>query len=396
MNKDLNPALKFSSLYGDGLIFVSRPSPNASRWLPQGDIASDMLTAGLLTVIGNMTTLCASSVSTPYCLGLLKEVGFNLPNEIIRFSNREEYLSLIKKFCSESQKLVTQHVHTEEEITPECCWINPRVLSFVNNKANLSKLTPADKTPTREIVSLRDISKLDSNWRLPAVIKAVTDQSTGAGADVRICFNSKQLEQAISFFKDCSCIIVEEFMQIVRNLCLNFRITKEGCIKYLGFAEQVSDENGIYQGNWIDISAECPREAIDICTEIAQAGFGKGYFGIVGIDIAVLANEEIKVFDLNFRANGSTPAVLYAQSIYERYQKPVMRFRRLISIHGFIKMIKTVEWAIKEGLFLPLACFDPQAGNYQKEQPRILGLILGNTRQDVFNIERILAKKGLN
>jgi hypothetical protein len=395
MNKILEPAKTFSSIYGTDKIFIGRSSPNATRWLPEGELALDMLSGGMLTVLGGMPVVCAVSASTPPGLDLLRDAGFQLPSTIVHYNGTAEYLSVIRRICAEGATVVTQHVHPEKEVPRENLWIDPAALSFVNNKASLYDLVPACYRPDRDIVP---VSQLAANERVrcgPVVIKAVTDESTGGGVDVRICRNEDDLPLAVEYFSDCSRVVVEEYLDISRNLCLNYDVTGGGEIDFLGFADQVSDDRGIYRGNWIESGMECPPTVAEVGRNIVRSAFDRGYWGFLGIDIALLANGECKVFDLNFRANGSTPAVLLAESVYRRFDRPVMRLRRFSGTDGYRQLLQAARQAMNEEIFLPLGSCDPSAGPYPNERPLMTGLILGQTRFDVLENERKLMSLGM-
>jgi hypothetical protein len=266
----------------------------------------------------------------------------------------------------------------------------------VNNKANLEKLVPQGNTPLREIISIDQIANRSPKWNPPVVIKAVTDETTGGGVDVRICHDGNDIQKAAEYFTDCPCVVVEEYLDIRRNMCLHYCVTAEGVIDYLGFAEQVSDELGIYRGNWIEVGGECPVEAVEVGALIVRAAFERGYYGILGMDIAVLEDGHCKVFDLNFRGNGSTPPLLYSQSVYRHYRKPLIRLRRLTGRGDYRDMLNVVCRAMAKGILLPLGSCDPEAGPYINERPLLNGMILGETRRDVLENERELVSMGLD
>ena len=395
-NSTMQPLKLINSVYGTTPVFIARSSPNASHWLPQSVMGRDMATASMLTALGDMSIVCAASVSTPEALGLLRDAGFQLPRKIHSYVDMDEYMIILKKFCDAGLKIVAQHVHPLSEIPPECCWIAPSVLSFVNNKANLEKLVPRDNVPAREIVSVAQINNSNQNWSPPVVIKAVTNESTGGGVDVRICLSDDDIKKAASYFADCCFVVCEEYLDIRRNLCLHYFVTADGHIDYLGFAEQVSDDQGAYCGNWLENGTECPSDAIEIGVSVVRAAYELGYYGIAGIDMAVWEDKPCKVFDLNFRGNGSTPALLYSQSVYRHHRKPVIRLRRLKGRGRYRDMINSVHRAMAKGILLPLCSCNPEAGNYVGERPLLTGMILGETRQDVLENERELTSMGLD
>lgn len=392
----LKPSKTLGCFFGSEYIFIARSSPNAGHWLPQDEAALDMITTSLLTVLGDMPVVCAASVSTSEALNLLRDVGMLIPREIYRYYDAAEYLRIIGKLCSNGSKMVVQHVHPLSEISSDRCWIDPAVLSFVNNKGNLEHLVPKDHIPVREIKSNDQISRLKISRNKPVVIKAVTDESTGGGLDIRICRDNRDTQMAAEYFKNCRHVVVEEYMDIQRNLCLHYSLTADGVIDYLGFAEQVSDEQGIYCGNWMELGTDCPAQAVEIGTSIVRAAYQRGYYGIVGMDMAVLEGGHCRVFDLNFRGNGSLPVLLYSQSIYQNYRKNVIRMRRLTGRGSYREMLNAVYQAMDRNILLPLGSFDPEAGPHKGSRPLLNAMIIGTTRQELSEKERELNFMGLD
>lgn len=395
MTTVLKPAATFSEVFGNAAVFTGRSSPNASRWLPKDEMALDALSAAQLSIVGDMITVCAAAASTLDGLGLLRDAGFPIQAHLYRYRNAAEYLELIKRLCAEGKSFVTQHVHAETDLPLSSCLVKPEALSFVNNKAHLARFVQSENLPARQLVPIAELQTVRKTMRFPLVIKAITDESTGGGVDVRICRRAKDLRAAAAYFYDCPCVVVEDYLDIRGNLCLNYFIDKEGGIVYLGFAEQVSDDEGRYQGNWIEDSS-CADGIVTAGREVAGRAFESGYYGFMGMDVAVLADGQFKIFDLNFRANGSTPALLYAESIRESFNKSVMRFRRFTGTGDYRQMLKIVYRAMDEDIFLPLASCDPSAGSYGDKRPVLNGLILGNTRQEVLERELKLASMGLS
>lgn len=391
----LEPATTLRDIYGSHKIFVARSSPNATCWLPKGEIALDMMTSGMLTILGDMPVLCAASVSTPEGLHLLLDAGFHLPPEIIQYNGASQYLSLIRQICNEGRTFVTQHVHPQNEVPKGSCWIDPAVLSWVNNKANLEVFVPEGFYPTRAIVQTTELTCNAFARNTPVVIKAVTDESTGGGVDVRICRNEDDLRKAADYFSDCEQVVVEQFLDIRNNLCLHYYVKGDGEIVFLGVAGQVSDEQGIYRGNWIEDGAKCPAVVVEVGRKIARVAFERGYYGVLGIDVAILADGQCKVFDLNFRGNGSTPGVLFITSIHQCYGKSLIRFRRFTGKGDYRQMLDAIYQGMADEIFLPAGSCDPSVGPYPAERPLVAGFVLGGTRPEILENERRLAAFGL-
>ena len=391
----LQSGITLDSLYGANCIYLPSSSPNAGSWLPNEEIARDMRTAGLIG-LGEMPVVCAASVSAAENLGLLRDAGFDLPPEMHRYFSTADYLALLRKLGLAGRTMVVHYMHPIDEIPPENYWIAPEVLSFLNNKASLEKLVPVENLPDREVLPRQQLSSLDWRGRLPLVIKAVTNESTGGGIDVFICRTADDIGRAESYFARCQTVIVEKYISIMRNLCLHFALKPDAGIDYLGFAEQVIDEQGRYHGNWIDVESKCPAPAVDAALAVARTGAVYGYSGILGVDAAVLEDGSCKIFDLNFRINGSTLSVLHADAIRRNFGTPVMRRRGFMGRGQYFDLLNVVYRAMARGILLPLGSCNPEAGPYPEECPRLTALVLGMNRLEVMENERELKSMGLD
>ncbi|HPD60483.1 MAG TPA: ATP-grasp domain-containing protein [Thermodesulfobacteriota bacterium] len=396
MSAWLKPIQSLSQIYGSDVIYSPRASPNACTWLPHDEFILDSMSGGQIPVAGDMPILCAAGASTPDGLQLLRDVGFDIPQVLFRYSAATDYLRKLKSLYQEKKSIALQHVHSVTELPSEACWVKPETLSFLNNKANLAVLVGSEYIAARRIVMASRLVAELSSHDFPLVVKAVTEESSGGGVDVVICRTSRTMKRAARLFESCERVVIEEFLPIKRNLCLNYSATAEGLINYLGCAEQVSDTQGKYQGNWIDATTIAPPLAIKIGTRVVAAGFALGYYGCVGIDMAVREDGRMAVFDLNFRVNGSTTALLLAESVQRTSGRTVLRFRALRGRGTYRDLLSSAYVAIHKGIFLPLSSYDPDVGGHPKARPRMTGLILGNTREEVKEHERELSTLGLS
>jgi hypothetical protein len=112
--------------------------------------------------------------------------------------------------------------------------------------------------------------------------------------------------------------------------------------------------------------------------------------------MAVVEGGRIVVFDLNFRVNGSTPALLLAESVQRTSGRTVLRFRALRGSGTYRDLLKSAYAALHKDIFLPLSSYDPEVGGYPKTRPRMTGMILGKTRPEVEKHERELSIMGLS
>jgi hypothetical protein len=391
----LTPTITLGEIYGPELLFSPRASPNARSWLPRDEAVLDMLTGGQLTILGEMPLLCAAGVSSPEALGILRDAGFAVPVGLRSYSDAVDYLRRVSEWSGRGRRIVIQHVHPVSEIPAQACWIPPSTLSYLNNKGNLARLVDARHVPVRRILPADGIRAGHSFPNLPLVIKAVTDESTGGGLDVAVCRTAEDLERAAQFFTTCTHVVVEEFIPIARNLCLNYVVTPEGRVDFIGCAEQVSDTQGKYHGNWIDEGSAAPAAAVELGAGVARAGYALGYWGCVGMDMAVREDGHAVVFDLNFRLNGSTAALLLARSVHARLGHPVMRLRSWTGKGAYRDLLNAAYIAMGRGLVLPLNSYDPIAGGQPNAIPRMAGLIVGGSRGEVTEREKELAALGL-
>lgn len=382
-------------MFGRDVVYSPRVSPNACTWLPLGDYGWDLLTGGQLAISGTTPCVCARAVCTTEARRLLNDVGLQIAEELYQYRDGSDYLQVLDRLCKHGKRIALQHVHSATDIPPENCWVAPSILSFVNNKACYRDIVDETYLPPRTIIHSRRMSEKLSSSPLPMVIKAATEESTGGGFDVFICRAKHDLREAERLFQSCSRVVAEEFFEIHRNLCLNYAVTATGRIYYLGSAEQVSNTEGKYQGNWIDSQAEAPPEAIELGRDIVRTGFGYGYWGFVGIDMAVQDDGRIIVFDLNFRINGSTCALVLADAVRHHLGQAVMRSCTLVGKGSYGEALEGVYKAMERKLLVPTASCDPAAGGYSAV-PRIQCLILGQTREEVAENQRQIAEWGFS
>lgn len=390
----LQPLLTLDAVFGPDLLLSPRPSPNACCWLPQDEALLDNLTGGMLTVLGRMPVLCSAGVATPEGLRLLQDAGLPVSAPLHLYPYSTYYLACLAKLATPAG-IALQHVHLPTDLPPHTCWVAPETLSYLNNKANLADLVEDCHCPKRWIVPRFRLGTELTRISGQVVIKAITEQSSGGGSDVLIVHGHEELAAAPEFFRSCEEVVIEDFLPMERNLCLNYAVTASGHITFLGSAEQVVDYRGRYQGNWIDAQSCAPDHAVAAGLQVVKEAFARGYWGCVGIDLALLADDRVLIYDLNFRLNGSTPALLWSESLRRRYGATTMRFASLAGRGTFPQLLDAAYRAMTHGWFLPLSTFSPDAAGIRGASPRLGGLILGQSRAEVVERQVQLAELGL-
>ncbi|GMG76940.1 hypothetical protein ShirakiTB12_54090 [Priestia megaterium] len=389
----IGPKLNLGDIFGDS-IFNPRLSYSHNPWFCDEYDILDYLTGPPLIISGDELIHCSSATTSRRGIELIEYAGINVAKSIKTYNSKDQYYLNLKEFKYQ-KKLVVQHVHPRSEISRENCWVSPELLSFLNNKSNLDEIVPKKYIPKRAIVSKAEFVQLKKELKnnLPLVIKIGTRLSTGGGDDVKICFEAKDIDEAIKYFGNTNeTIIIEEFLNIKNNFCIQYIIDKKGNISFLGAGEQII-KDGFYAGNWLNIS-DVPREAVLVGKTISDFAYRKGYTGVVGYDVAVTLEDQIFIFDLNFRLNGSTIPLLIMDDVLSYYNKSAIEFCSLSSVGNYDEMIDTLKTSVDKGDFVPISTYDPQLSE-AKGSPRVQGLLLGEGQDVLTDLRADLKTKGI-
>jgi hypothetical protein len=385
----LLPKCTLAAIHGPGHVYISRASPTASTWLTRDPATLDAMTGGAIPVAGDMPILCARGAATEQGLSLLRDAGVPVATHLWRFAGVEDYLMQLQRLAAAGWRTVMQHWHPPAELAETSWSVPPALLSRLNNKANLAQFVPPGHVLPRITIPAADLMKIAA--RIPCVVKAGTNESTGGGDDVYICRSLADLKAADDYFARSCTLVVEKFSHFQKNLCVNYVVFADGTVVYLGTAEQVSDADGKYHGNWIEEPVAGEDIAVDLGRAIAEKGAALGYRGCLGIDMGVLNNGEVMVFDLNFRLNGSTAALLLYPAVVRRYGHRIVRLKSVSSPRPFRELLNAAHQAVEQGWFVPISSYDPQAGNYPRASARMVGLFLGASRDEVEEREKEFA-----
>lgn len=396
MGPAITPAYTFERFFGHEAVYCQRISPSFCTWLPLGDARIDAMTGGSLTVSGAMSQICSAAVATPDGLQLLQNAGLPVPRgELFRYRDGDEYLQVLQRLTSCGRIVASQYRQGVTELPAASYWIQPEVLSFVNNKANLAALVDQAVLPCRRVMAGNVLETTMTAHGLPFVVKAATDEPTGAGLDVVLCRTPADLARAAGLFTALPQVIMEEYLQMERNLCLNFGITATGEVSYLGCAEQICDDDGMYLGNWFGAEVNTPPKAITVGTSVAEKSFSLGYYGLLGIDMAVLADGQLRVYDLNFRINGSTVPLLLVDSLLETTGRKLAKLDRFVGPGTYQELLDVAYGEMAKGTLIPFSSYDPAAVGHPDWPPRMLVLMVGDSREEIDATRRELAAAGL-
>lgn len=391
----ISPSVTLFEIFGRNLILNSRPSFSNYGWLPDSQAKLDFLTGSPLTVAGALPVICSYSVITEEVFSLLEKANLEVAASPHVYRTEEDYNKLLNRFSSKKQKIVFNHVHRPNEVDQKAYWIDPKLIGYLNNKANLSKIVPSGYVPRRAIIPSGKIQNVTYEFmKLPLVIKAATNQSTGSGYDVIICRDPKDILRAHSCFNICEAVVVEEHIDIQKIFNTQFAKTVSGQIIYLGTSEQISGPSGNYLGNWITGPETPPNSIVELGHSIMERACQSGFIGIGGFDIALSKDNRVLAIDLNFRLNGSTPALLLRDSIMKIYAAKVLLFRNWKASMDWSRFLLICQEFIESKYLVPISVYNPLSSPYPDSDVLFSGVIVGSSRKDILQKERLLARHG--
>ena len=395
MTAPLRPALTMAEVYGPCHVYAPRAHPKTCDWIVRDPALLDAITGNQLPIAGDMAVVCSAGVTTPLGLELLAEAGLQPATSTHPYCDEQHAIEITHRLAEYGTKVVIQHIYPDGVLSDSALWIDARLLSYLNNKANLAELVPAANVATRHVVTPETFLDDGAAQPFPIVLKVATDLSTGAGADIAICRTIDDLAAAHERFAGCERLVVESCQSILRNLCLHYAVMPDGTVRYLGFADQDIDANGRYRGNWILLGSTLPSEVIDIGLAIVTRGAFLGYRGFVGIDIAETDDARWVVLDLNFRVNGSTAAALLAPAIQRAVGPCCLHLRSFACDAGFMSLLAATRLALRSGRLIPLSTFDATAAGRAGQPSRLSALIVAESQADAHRVETELVASGL-
>lgn len=390
----IEPSITLKDIFGPQLVFNPRVSYKGLGWIPSDASEDDFRTGALLPIAGEMPLICNDRTVTEEALELFKKAGITpAPNRLV-YDSEESFYSLVDKLNNGPLKKVVNQPLPESELPGENYWIDKEVFSYLNNKANLGELVPRKNRPKRTVVEPFEAIKIKEEWGFPFVMKAGTDLPNAGGHDVFFCHTEEDFSEGLELLKDSESIVFEELIDIKKNYCIQFAKTHDGDILYLGAGEQITTESGEYKGNWISNAEGPPEEAIALGRTIMEKACELGYKGVAGFDVLLTEDGRAVCIDLNFRLNGSTPALLLKDSIFESRDTKDMMFKTWKIDSSWDDFRSVCERMIDSGSLIPLTIYHPDREAAPDTKPFTKGVLLGNSRDDILEKESYLAEKG--
>ncbi len=184
--------------------------------------------------------------------------------------------------------------------------IPPRVTINLNDKFSREQYIPASYLPRilGTYANGQEFAQSSETIPFPSVIK-VSSSSSGDG--VRIAMDACELEGIKKEFSDITTtIIIEQFIQSPNNVCVQFGIPADPSrpIQMLGYNEQVTTEHGGFLAGIVDPSKKIfGMENVNnvLLNEILPKVRSMGWYGVGGIDVLIVDENEFYFIDSNFR-----------------------------------------------------------------------------------------------
>jgi len=396
MHPRLVPSPTLAEVFGPGVAYVPRRSPNLVGWSPTGVGQIDFLTGLQVSLAGGMPYVACAATVTAQALELCAEAGLPLDAELHTYRAVGEYLPLLSELMRGGYRLATQRVHPESEVHPESACPHPALLRHLNDKGTMTDLVSGDWLPVRRVLPVAELpeaSALLANDR-PVVLKASTGSPSGGGNGVWICRTASEVKAARAALSSGERVVIEEHLDIAASICIHGVVYPDGSTALLGAAEEIT-ANGRWLGNWHDAPGDdIPETVVAVVRDIVAEASRRGYRGITGIDVARLTDGTWRVLDLNFRVNGSTAGAWLRDAIERTRGRRVLRGRTWTCAAGFEALIRVARGAVQRGTLIPNGFYDPAACE-MGGLARVGGLLIGDSRAEIEEEIRRLQREGL-
>jgi hypothetical protein len=371
-----------TSVFGPGAVLTARLPLSEAGANTADPHLCDAFTGPIMAIAAETPVICSAGVASPCGLDLLAAAGVPMSREIRTYRTVQEFHSLVGGVVASGERLLCQHVHGEDEVPAEACMVAPALLRYLNNKANLPAIVGPEGSPRRTSIEPEDVAGLavDASW----VLKVCSDDSSGGGFGVYVHQAGSAIAQP-PFVQPGAELIVEEHLDLVENWCVHFCVEAIGAPRLLGATEQLISATGAYGGSRVG-GTVLPPAAAALCQAVVERARKLGFIGYCGIDTALTSSGEVKVFDLNFRINASTPPLLVLNAIAaSRGSAWEGRGRWQTYRHAgpLPDLVTRLHAVYPQRALVPIASYDP-AFTANGPGPSLLSaLLIGEDEQDL-------------
>ncbi len=375
-------AAQGTSVFGPNAVLTAR--------LPLSDTGAntadphlcDAYTGPIVAIAGETPVICSAGVASPCGLELLAAAGLPLSREIRTYRTSADFRHLVGEVIGNGERLLCQHVHSEQEVPADACLVTPDLLRYLNNKANLPALVGSEGAPKRSSIDAADVATLrvDESW----VLKVCSDDSSGGGYGVYVHQAGTPVARP-PFVQPGAELIVEEHLDLVENWCVQFCVEAIGAARLIGATEQLISDTGAYGGSRVGGSV-LPPAATALCQSVVERARKLGFVGYCGIDTGLTSSDEVKIFDLNFRINASTPPLLVLNAIAaSRGPSWEGRGRWQTFRHDgpLATLVKRLASVYPDASLVPVASYDPAFTDNGAGPSLLSALLVGDDERDL-------------
>lgn len=354
------PPTRLDAIFASDVALLARfPTRAAGRWLPAD--GADLRTGNTHVVHGELPLVAHVAADTAAGRALALDAGLQPAARVHHYGSEAELCALVRRLWRGGTRLAVQHVHPASQIPPAAYVVARRLMRVLNDKAGLGALVPRGVRPRRRVVARTALAGVLARCHRAVVVKAATSWSTGGGTDVAIVAPGTPPVAVTKRFAGAHAVVVEEHLRFERSFCLTYAILPDGTVGALGAAEQICDDTGRYHGNWIERDPPVPVSLWRAAESVATTVAARGHRGVLGLDGCVDARGRPRIFDVNARLNGSTPALLLRDQLLAARGACVLRSGRWHRAGSLDALVRAVRPLVRSGLVVPLAASDVRA-----------------------------------
>ncbi|KFL42525.1 hypothetical protein CH76_11985 [Lysinibacillus sp. BF-4] len=376
----MQPKFTLRDIYGDNVLYTPRTPFSDNPWVVNDAHQLDALTSREV-LFADVPVVVHSATQTEQAKALFKLAGLTPSDNVLTYETEEQYHAHLQ---GSDTPVVCQYLHEPNQIPRDRYWMDAEKFNELNCKSYIDQLIDAKYVPKRFTVKLADATATIASMTLPIVLKPGGDDPTSGGYGVMICRTNEQVTEALRQLRKATTdtVVVEQLLAVKANFSCQYVYNETLGIQYLGASEQLTDDEGHYQGNVM--VRDVPKRVIEVGKHIMECGVDEGFVGVAGFDLIVTETGDIQAIDLNFRQNGSTAMLMFKDS----FKKPVAKFMSYVATDNQ-KFHQNITALIKEGGLLPLAYYD---GDYFEEdvKSRFYGVWYDDSLEQIEARERLL------
>jgi hypothetical protein len=239
----LVPVETLAGLHPPGTVFAPRTSLERMRWVLREAFRLDALTGMLVGVAGEMPLLCHRSVMTPPALEFYRLGGLEPGTMLEGYEDFAEFLSLARAHLRRGRRLACLYPPPEELAAPEGLLVPVPLYHWLNDRANLDELVPAEHLPVHRQFSAGNFAQaMQFLPGQPVFVKACHAGASGGGQGVRHCPDEPSRVRALEEFcgrrSELTAVRVEQAVELRSCWCLSLAVQSTG-VRYLGAATQL-------------------------------------------------------------------------------------------------------------------------------------------------------------